>query len=111
MKHGAVRSWYNLPEEYRESLAKISPHFETIRHQGSWMYPVRGQGYEPETIAVLRKHRTVFYEEMQQFKKMMDDGFLIAIFPRGFCCVDICFYPGKKPKGAPEPKISTTGGT
>jgi hypothetical protein len=86
--------WYHLPEEYHNTLAKYSNHFEALRHNGKWMYPVKG--YEPDAIAILRKHSTVFIEEMQRFKKMMDEGIIIAIFPRGFSCIDIVFYDKNK---------------
>jgi len=85
------RQWYNLPEEARERLMKLSKGFYTIKDQGVWIYPP--VGYEPEVFVVLRIHNGLSYDVfIPTIINMMRDRILTAIFPIGMKIVDVVFY-------------------
>ena len=84
--------WYNLPEEVREKLMKLSTGFYTLKDQGKWIYPPL-VGYEPEAIAILRTHNSLSYDVfIPTIVKMMKDGVLTAVFPIGMMVMDIVFF-------------------
>ena len=85
------RGWYNLPEEARERLMKLSTGFYTIKDQGVWIYPP--VGYEPEVFVVLRTHNSLSYDVfIPSIINMMRDGVLTAVFPIGMKVTEIAFY-------------------
>ena len=92
MKNKRTVRWYNLPEEMREKLMKLSPGFYTLKDQGKWIYPP--VGYEPEVIAVLRIHNGLSYDVFIPtiINMMLRDRILTAIFPIGMKIVDVVFY-------------------
>jgi len=83
MKNKRTVRWYNLPEEMREKLMKLSTGFYTLKDQGKWIYPP--VGYEPEVIAVLRIHNGLSYDVFipTLINMMLRDRILTAIFPIG----------------------------
>lgn len=84
------RRWYNLPEEVRERLMKLSTGFYTLKDQGVWIYPP--VGYEPGVIIVLRTHDTLSYDVfIPAIINMMRDGVLTAVFP-SIKGMNIAFY-------------------
>lgn len=92
MKSERKVRWYNLPEEVREKLIKLSAGFYTLKDQGKWVYPPL-VGYEPEVIAVLRTRNSLSYDIfIPTIVKMMKDGVLTAVFPIGMMVVDVVFY-------------------
>ena len=84
------RRWYNLPEEVREMLMKLSTGFYTIKDQGVWIHPP--VGCEPEVIIVLRTHNALSYDVfIPAIINMMCDGVLTAVFP-SIKGTNIAFY-------------------
>lgn len=93
MKQKKFVDWYELPEGYRNTLVKKSEMFEIFRHDGAWSINPKTSGYEQTAIAIIRRRGTLYSDSiMPRFKKLMEQGFRVAVFLVGMKVVDIVIY-------------------